>query len=134
MCSSDLDKPGDDGVKVTITPVDQAGSDLKAAGSGKVQVYDLAAPEGENLVAECSYDANTTAKDWVDSLFGSYYNFQCKWRSGPPAHSELTVRAAFTDYLTGKTFTAQKVIQVELPPKDEPKTRPATAPATKSAD
>lgn len=131
-----LDKDaGDDGVKATIEPIDQHGSILKAAGAAKVQVFDLALPEGSNLLAECVYDANTAAKNWIGGMFGGYYSFQCPWRAGPPIHNELTVRAEFTEYLTGKTYTAQKVIKVDLTPmnKNHPVIPPATAPATAPA-
>ena len=122
-------KCGDDGVKAAIAPVDQHGSVLKVAGAVKVQVFDLAEREGARLVAECERDANTAAAAWYGGVFGGYYGLSCPWRSGPPAHDELTVRAEFTEYLTGKTFTAQKVVKVDLPaPPKEPETQPATKP------
>jgi len=133
------DKPGDDAVKVNVAPIDQHGSVLKAAGSVKVQVFDLAAPEGKNLLAERDYDPNAAAKNWSSGLFSSYYGFTLPLPAAPPAHSELTVRAEFTEYLTGKTFTTQQVIKVALPPKpttqpaSQPATQPATAPATHPA-
>jgi hypothetical protein len=129
------DKPGDDAVKVNVAPIDQYGSVLKAAGSVKVQVFDLAAPQAKNLLAECNYDPNAAAKNWVSGLFSSYYGFTLPLPAEPPAHGELTVRAEFTEYLTGKTFTAQQVIKVALPPKAEtqPASRPASAPTTQAA-
>ena len=126
------DKPGDDAVKVNVAPIDQYGSVLKAAGSVKVQVFDLAAPQAKNLLAECNYDPNAAAKNWSSGLFGSYYSFTLPLPA-PPAHSELTVRAEFTEYLTGKTFTTQQVIKLALPPKPttQPTTQPASQPTTK---
>ena len=118
------DKPGDDAVKVNVAPIDQHGSVLKAAGSVKVQVFDLAAPQAKNLLAECNYDPNAAAKNWVSGLFSSYYGFTLPLPAEPPAHSELTVRAEFTEYLTGKTFTTQQIIKIALPPK--PTTQPAS--------
>jgi len=118
------DKPGDDAVKVNVAPIDQYGSVLKAAGSVKVQVFDLAAPQAKNLLAECNYDPNAAAKNWVSGLFSSYYAFTLPLPAKPPAHSELTVRAEFTEYLTGKTFTTQQIIKIALPPK--PTTQPAS--------
>jgi hypothetical protein len=129
------DKPGDDAVKVNVAPIDQHGSVLKAAGSVKVQVFDLAAPQAGNLLVECNYDPNAAAKNWVSGLFSSYYGFTLPLPAEPPAHSELTVRAEFTEYLTGKTFTAQQVIKIALPPKakTQPTSRPASAPTTQAA-
>ncbi len=129
--SSD-DKPGDDAVKVNVEPIDQYGSVLKAAGSVKVRVFDLAMPKAENLLAERDYDPNAAAKNWVAGLFGSYYSFTLPLPA-PPAHVELTVRAEFTEYLTGKTFTTQEIIKAALPPKSasQPAARPTSEPASK---
>jgi hypothetical protein len=126
------DKPGDDAVKVNVAPIDQYGSVLKAAGSVKVQVFDLAMPQAGNLLAECDYDPNAAAKNWSSGLFSSYYSFTLPLPAEPLAHSELTVRVEFTEYLTGKTFTAQQVIKVALPPKPEtqPTSKPAAGPST----
>jgi hypothetical protein len=129
------DKPGDDAVKVNVAPIDQYGSVLKAAGSVKVQVFDLAMPQAGNLLAECDYDPNVAAKNWSSGLFSSYYSFTLPLPAEPLAHSELTVRVEFTEYLTGKTFTAQQVIKVALPPKPatQPASRPTTRPGTQPA-
>ena len=129
------DKPGDEAVKVNVAPIDQYGSVLKAAGSVKVQVFDLAALQGKNLLAECNYDPNAAAKNWSSGLFSSYYGFTLPLPAEPPAHGELTVRAEFTEYLTGKTFTTQQVIKVALPPKPatQPASWPASAPTTQAA-
>jgi len=118
-------KPGDDAVKVVIEPIDQHGSVIKTAGMVKVQIFDLAAPKATNLLAESSHDPNTVTKHWVSGFMGGYFTFTCPLPA-PPDHSELTVRAEFVEYLTGKTFTTQKVIKVDLPPVAE--TQPTTSP------
>lgn len=124
-------KPGDDAIKVVVEPIDQHGSVLKAAGSVKVQVFDLAAPKATNLLAESCHDPNTVTDHWVSGFMGGYFTFTYPLPA-PPDHSELTVRIEFVEYLTGKTFTAQKVVKVDLPaePSSQPTTRPATQPAT----
>ncbi len=116
-------KPGDDAVKVVIEPIDQHGSVIKTAGSVKVQVFDLAAPKAKNLLAESNHVPNTVTKHWVSGFMGGYFTFTCPLPATPD-HSELTVRAEFVEYLTGKTFTAQKVVKVDLPPPAE--TQPVT--------
>ena len=53
---------------------------------------------------------------WAFSGFmTNYYSFICPWKSSPPAHEEITVRVEFVDYLTGKSFTAQKTCKLQLP-------------------
>lgn len=140
----DLDhKPGDDGVKVYIEPVDQHGSVLKAPGSVTVQLYDLAADPKDNLVGELHSDVDQTAKCWSSGFVAYWYSFTCPWKAGPPKHDQITVRVEFVDYLTGKKFQAQTVVKAALPaattqPATQPDTQPATRPkapppATKAA-
>ena len=132
-CGADTDaKPGDDALKVVIEPIDQHGSVIKAAGSVKVRVFDLAAPKAKTLLAESSHDPNTVTDHWVSGFMGGYFAFTCPLPA-PPGHGELTVRVEFVEYLTGKTFTAQKVVKVALPAEAEtrPATQPVTAPAKK---
>ena len=112
-------KEGDDGVRVYLSPVDRDGHAVKVAGEATVQLFDLAAKPEQNLLAEYNYPAQEIAKHWVAGFMTYHYRFDCPWRSGPPARAEITVRATFTDYLTGKQFTAQKVCTVKLPPKSD---------------
>ncbi len=119
-------KPGDDAVKIVLEPIDQHGSIIKVAGSAKVQIFDLAAPEAKNLLFERTHDPNTVTKHWTSGFMGGYFAFTCPLPA-PPEQAKLTARVEFTEYLTGKTFTTQKVIKVALPP--EPSTKPTTQPA-----
>jgi hypothetical protein len=41
---------------------------------------------------------------------------KCPWQGKAPGHDELTVKVTFTDELTGREFTEQKVVRVKLPP------------------
>ncbi|MFA6133603.1 MAG: hypothetical protein WC869_06255 [Phycisphaerae bacterium] len=131
---------GDAAVKVYLRPVDAQGSTLKAAGDVKIQIYDLAAPTGENLIGECRFGVDEIGKNWSNAMIGgAQFSFVCPWQS-LPAHGEITVRAEFVDYLTGKTFSAQRVVKVRLPatmptsaPVAEPVPVPAAEPASASA-
>jgi hypothetical protein len=122
----DLDKrPGHDGVKVFLEPIDQHGSVIKVPGEVRIQLFELAAPEKENLLAEYRFGLDETAKHWSSGFLAYHYSFVCRWKSAPPRHEGVTVRAEFLDYLTGNKHTAQKLCKVALPP------RPATQPAAK---
>jgi hypothetical protein len=131
----DLDnKPGDDGVKVYLEPIDQYGSVLKAPGSVTVQLYDLAAEAKDNLVGQCRYDVDQAAKCWSSGFVAYWYGFTCPWKAGPPKHDQITVRVEFVDYLTGKKFEAQTIVKAALsPPATQPATRPASAPGKQGA-
>ncbi|MCK4623714.1 MAG: hypothetical protein KAV00_00245 [Phycisphaerae bacterium] len=107
------DKPGHDGVRIYLTPIDADGHAIKAAGAVKIQLFDLAAKAGENLVSACDFPVDKIAERWSAGFMTYHYRFECRWKT-PPKHDEITVRVEFTDYLTGKTFTTQKVCEIKL--------------------
>ncbi len=123
----DLDeKPGQDGIRVYLTPIDRDGHAIKAAGAVKIQLFDLAAKK--NLVAACDFPVDKIAERWSAGFMTYHYRFDCRWKT-PPKHSEITIRVEFIDYLTGKTFTAQKVCKIKLPaPTPTISTAPTTQP------
>lgn len=107
------DGAGDQGVRLYIRPLDQQGDVIKAAGTFKVQVFDLAQSPQDSLVVGCEYPPEETAKHWYGGFITYQYQFDCLWKS-PPRHADLTVQVSFTDYLTGQTFLVQKAIKVNL--------------------
>ena len=107
-------KPGDDGVTVYLQPVDQDGHVIKAAGGIRIELFDLANPNGQLRIGEYRLDVDHARKAWHGRLMTHHYTIKCPWRIGPPKHDEITVRAEFTDYLTGKTYRGQKLVKVRL--------------------
>jgi hypothetical protein len=110
-------KPGDDGVTVYLRPVDREGDAVKVPGDITIQLYDLAAPPGANLVGEYKVPVDQVGRLWHGKFLARHYTIKCPWPSVPPAHSELTIRALFVDYLTKRVVSAQTTCQVDLPPK-----------------
>lgn len=108
-------KPGQDAMKVFVKPYDQGGSIIKAAGEMKIQLFDLAAPEAARLIAEFNYPVETIGKNWSSGFMAYHYSFECPWGK-PPKNPDITVRVEFIDFLTGKTFNAQKLVKITLPP------------------
>ncbi len=109
---ADTAAAGSEAVRVYLQPIDTQGNAIKAAGSVTVQVYDLA--DGPTLLAQCDYPVDQIGQHWTRGLLGSYYVLNCPWTS-PPTRRDLTVRVSFVEYLTGKEFSAQKTIEVDLP-------------------
>ena len=112
---ADLDpsKAGDEGIKVYVTPTDETGEPIKAAGSFVVEAFDLAAKPPE--VARCAYDLNAARQSWNGALMSYNYVLTCPWQT-PPRHDEITIKVTFRDELTGREFHAQQVVKVHLPP------------------
>jgi len=112
---ADLDgEPGHDGVKVYLSPIDQHGDVIKAAGTVKIQLYDLAAARDQTLIGQYEFSADEVSKAFSSGFISYHFTFTCPWKPAPPKNEEITIRAEFTDYLTGKKLSAQKVCRIEL--------------------
>jgi hypothetical protein len=112
------DVPGDDGVIAYVQPIDADGDVVKVAGSLEMDVFDLANPSAESLVAHAELDVDNTRKAWHGRLWTNHFTIKCPWpppNRTPPKHRELTVRVRFTDYLTGNVLTAQMTCEIKLP-------------------
>ncbi len=89
-------RDGDDAVAVYLQPVDRDGHVIKAAGEATVQLYDLANKPQENLIGEYHWSVDELGPMWAGGFFGSsQFSLTCPWRSGPPAHDQITIRATF---------------------------------------
>ncbi len=109
----DLDgMEGDDGIRVYLKPIDQAGSIIKAAGTVKVQLFDLTSESGETLIAQKTWTVQQLSDQWASGFVSYHFTLTCPWTSAPPANNQITVRVEFVDLLTGKTFSAQKLCNI----------------------
>jgi len=97
---------------VYVQPVDETGDVFKAAGSVDVQLWDLNKDQGKARLGRWTVGADELKKLWFATMMTINYRLTfnaagiVKDFTGP-----LTVRVAFTEYLTGRTFTEQKVIK-----------------------
>ncbi len=120
----DLDrgKPGDEGLQIYLVPIDQEGDEIKAAGSFVFEAFDLA-KGGEVRLGRWEIPTAQASKKWLGNALQYGYIFELPWQTVPSAE-EVTIRTTFTDELTGRTFTAQKPVRVDLP--RSPATHPVT--------
>lgn len=107
-------KPGDDAIEVYLKPVDRDGDTLKVVGDIHVELFDLAA-DGKK-VGEVKIPADEVGKLWYGKLLTYHYTVRVPWLEGPPAHSEITVRATFVDYLTQRAVSAQSAVSFKPAP------------------
>ena len=107
---------GDDGVVVYVRPFDSVGDVIKATGDIEIQLWDLSGTPDEVLVGQYVLDAEHALGHWYGKLMTDHYTIKCPWRSEPPRHTEITIRVLFTDYVTGKVLTDQRVCGIFLPP------------------
>jgi hypothetical protein len=103
-------------VKVYLLPKDTEDSVVKAAGTLQIKLFDLNAPNGQNLIGQVDFAPEQMAKNWYSGFMSMtyHYSFVCPWKR-PPTKGEVHIRVEFTDYLTGKHLTAEKTINVQMP-------------------
>jgi hypothetical protein len=120
---ADLDpiKPGDEGVKVYASPVDENGAVIQAAGTLVVEAFDLDAGKN-NQLGRWEFPTPESKKLWHALLLEAAYELTCPWQH-VPTHPNVTLKLTFTDELTHASYSTQKVVTVQLPP-------PASAAAT----
>src|SRR6185436_3713615 len=92
----DPDRPGDEGLKVYVTPVDNSGQKFKAAGAIVVEAFDLAAPAASSRVGRWEFSVENAAKYWSGALLRYEYVLPCPFEKRP-AHTDVTVKVTFTD-------------------------------------
>jgi hypothetical protein len=98
-----------EGVKVFVCPTDDDGQALKAAGAFEIGAFDLAA-SGETRVGQWTFDVEQARQNWYGQAMLYTYVLKCPWQH-PPEHSDITIRVTFTDALTGRKFTVQRVVK-----------------------
>ena len=113
---ADLDpkQPGDEGLKIYVVPTDGQGQPIKAAGSFVIDAFDLAKGDNAARIGHWEYPLDQAAKNWFGQAMLYTYVLSAPWQRQRPEHGDLTVRVTFTDALTGRTFTEQKVVKANL--------------------
>ena len=112
------DKNGDkapDVLAVYVEPLDTAQDYIKAAGTCTVAVWDLNAEGPQACLAKWTLSPAELHTHWGGTVFMAYYRLEfpvAGWLNG--RHEELTIKVDFTDYLTGKVFSDQRVIKTAL--------------------
>jgi hypothetical protein len=108
-----------DGKKETLTvyihPIDEVGDAIKAAGAFDVQLWDLSSPPKEAMLGQWRIEPESVKKMWFATLLANNYRLTFDASKiidqlGPGA-TALTVKVTFTDYLSGRVFTDQRVIK-----------------------
>jgi outer membrane murein-binding lipoprotein Lpp len=105
---------GDTMLKVYVVPTDQDGDPIKAAGAFHIELFDLAQAK-DNRIGTWDFNVQAAHANWYSQVFMYTYVFSCPWQT-PPANSSLLARITYTDALTGRVFTVDRDITVQLPP------------------
>jgi len=115
----DPEKIGDTLLRVYVVPIDESGDPIKAAGTFRVELFDLALKTA-NRIGQWDFDLKTARDSWRAQLFFYTYVLQCPWQT-VPVHAQLLLRVTFTDALTHRVFTTDRDVTIQLPPTALPK-------------
>jgi outer membrane murein-binding lipoprotein Lpp len=110
------DKDNDDTnetLVVYLEPLDKAQDFIKAIGAVKIQLWDLDAAANEAKPAEWTLEPAELHPTWGGTIFAGYYRIKLPLENFSDQKKDYTVKATFTDYLSGKVLTDQKVITVQ---------------------
>jgi outer membrane murein-binding lipoprotein Lpp len=113
----DTTATSDSVLKVYAVPLDEDGVPIRAAGSFKIEAFDLQDP-GKPAIGTWTFDQTQTRNSFYSTLMLYTYVLTCPWQTAP-AHAGLTLRVTFNDALTGREFVQQ--VQTKVRP---PSTRP----------
>ena len=115
----DPNKPGDEGLALYITLLDQTGDKFKSAGTFDVEAFDLDDPQ-HPLLGHWHLDLEQTRQAWSSVLLQYNYVLILPWQNRVPRHPNVTVKVTFLDALTQTRFTAQRVVRINVPPQTQP--------------
>ena len=108
----DEDKDGKmEKLVVYVQPIDNEGDIIKAAGAVNVQLWDLNQSNGEALLGQWSVDVEEIKKRWVSFLVTNYRLTFDLAEKIERLEKPLTVKVTFIDYLSGKVFNEQRIIE-----------------------
>jgi hypothetical protein len=109
----DKDKDGKkEKLIVYVKPMDEHGDIIKAAGAVDVQLWDLNKESGEAILGKWHVKPEELKKLWFATLLTINYRLTFDITDKVDKFDEpLTVKVAFTDYLSGRVFEEQKVIK-----------------------
>jgi hypothetical protein len=100
-----------DKLVVYLKPIDDMGDVVKAAGAVDIELWNLNLKPENAMIGQWKISPEELKKKWTSSLLSSHYKLQ--FNLGPVLtgkEKELTLKVQFTDYLTGKVFKSQIVI------------------------
>ena len=85
---------------------------VKAPGSVEIELWDLK-KTADSMLGQWRFEPEELKKMWVTTLFSDNYRIPVEVGTILAGfQGSLTVRVTFTDYISGKVFTEQKVVKI----------------------
>lgn len=92
---------------VYLQTIDAQQDQIKTAGRCTIELWNLDKPAEQARLAEWTLTADELQKTWGGNIFSQYYRITLPLETIPAKGEQLTVKAVFTDLLTGKVFKDQ---------------------------
>jgi hypothetical protein len=97
---------------VYIQPIDKNGDIIKVPGAADVELWDLNKEQSQAKLGQWSVGLNELQKNWFTTLIKGNYRLMFDIAEKALDFTQpLTVKVTFTDYLTGREFQEQRVIE-----------------------
>jgi len=101
------------GFRVFIKTMMQDGQTLPASGTFTIEAFDLALQNGAQRIGQWVFTPQESKKNWYGMFGLNCFAFDCPWQT-PPQHRNITFHVQFVDALTGRVFTDQTPININL--------------------
>jgi|GEM_PF-2019777 len=104
-----------DGIRVYLRLYDQFNGRMRATGAVEVRLLDLSQPAERQVVGQVKLDKDQLNDCWYGALLSSeHYTISVPWKdaSNSPLSQPITVLVSFSDLLSGRTYDAQRVVNV----------------------
>jgi len=111
------DSPGDEGVCLLLTPVDEHGDLVKIPGETEIELLDLAASPEDQRLGLWKFGTEEVTQAWHKGVLSSGFLFRVPWQ-GLPRREKVTVVARMK-IADGRQFDANLPITI-VPPGTEP--------------
>ncbi|HNQ22693.1 MAG TPA: hypothetical protein PKK06_06330 [Phycisphaerae bacterium] len=111
-------KPGHDGVRLYIRPIDADGDVVKVPGRIRVQLLDESELGKPRLLGLYVFDKlDDLRRMWHGKFLTQHFTVDCPFPPGTalPASRSVTATLEFSDYLSGAVLAATKRLSLELP-------------------
>lgn len=97
---------------IYLQPIDEEGDIVKASGSVDVQLWNLSKDPNQALVGQWRIEPAELKKCWFATIVTA--NYRLTFDVGDIVKNSkepFTVKIIFTDYITGKVFERQKIVE-----------------------
>jgi hypothetical protein len=101
------------GFRVFVKTLMPDGQPLPASGTFTIEAFDLALQTGSQRIGKWVFTPVESKQNWYGMFGLNCFAFDCPWQI-PPQHAQITFQVQFMDALTGRIFTSQTPIKIDL--------------------